>query len=571
LQIRIHIKAPDALRPEPPRFETSPHSPSEGLADTAIPTSSNTPSTPKAGGAAFRVALGILISRITGLIRERLVAHYFGNSAVADAFRAAIRIPNLLNNLFGEGVLSASFVTVYSKLRAQQRDEEAEHLAGAVFGLLAIACSVLVLLGVLLTPFLIDVLAPGFSGEKRELTIHMVRILFPGTGLLVMSAWCLGILNSHRRFLLSYTAPVAVNLALIVTLVTVGNYTSQDTLAIYLAWASVVGSGLQFLVQLPRVLQCVPHLRPLFDAASENVRIVIRNFGPIFVSRGVVQISGYVDSIIASWLPTGAVAALGYGQIIAILPISLFSMSVSAAELPTFSSALGTEQQVAAFLQERLLGGLRRIAYLVVPSAVAFLVLGDVVAGALYQSGRFHRADTVYVWGVLAGSAIGLLATALGRLYSSAFYALYDTKTPLRFAVVRVLLTTALGFIFALVLPRILHVDPKWGVAGLTASAGIAGWVEFSLLRRSLARRIGQTSLEPEFLMTLWATAFVAAGLAFGLKTTLGTSHPLPLAVVALGLYAAVYFGLTYYFGIEEAKGTVRGLLRRLSGRRPRS
>ena len=420
------------------------------------------------GGAAFRVALGIFISRVTGLIRERVIAHYFGNSGVADAFRAAIRIPNLLNNLFGEGVLSASFVTVYSRLRAQERTEEAEHLASAVFGILALVCAVMVTLGVLLTPWLIDAIAPGFSGERRELTIRMVRILFPGTGLLVMSAWCLGILNSHRRFLLSYTAPVAVNFTMITALVVFGPRVTQDRLAIYLAWSSVLGSGLQFLVQLPRVLKLVPHFRPLLDTASEQIRTVIRNFGPIFLSRGVVQISAYIDSMIASLLPLGAVAALGYGQIISLLPISLFSMSVSAAELPALSSALGTETEVAGYLRTRLQTGLRRIAFFIVPSAVAFLVLGDVVAGALYQSGRFHRTDTVYVWAVLAGSSVGLLATALGRLYSSAFYALYDTKTPLRFAIVRVVLTTSLGFLFALWLPRPLGIDLKWGVAGLT-------------------------------------------------------------------------------------------------------
>ena len=312
------------------------------------------------GGAAFRVALGIFISRITGLIRERVIAHYFGNSGVADAFRQAIRIPNLLNNLFGEGVLSASFVTVYSRLRAQERTEEAEHVANAVFGILALVCAILVSLGVLLTPWLIYVIAPGFSGERRDLTIRMVRILFPGTGLLVMSAWCLGILNSHRRFLLSYTAPVAVNFTMIAALVIFGPRVAQDRLAIYLAWSSVLGSGLQFLVQLPRVLQLVPHFRPLLDTASEHIRLVVRNFGPIFLSRGVVQISAYIDSMIASLLPLGAVAALGYGQIISLLPISLFSMSVSAAELPALSSALGSETEVAEYLRKRLQAGLRR-------------------------------------------------------------------------------------------------------------------------------------------------------------------------------------------------------------------
>lgn len=516
------------------------------------------------GGAAFRVALGILISRITGLIRESVVAHYFGDSAVADAFRQAIRIPNLLSNLFGEGVLSASFVTVYSRLRAEARHEEAERLAGAVFSILALVCGVVVAVGVALTPLLIDVIAPGFHGEKRELTVRMVRILFPGAGLLAMSAWCLGILNSHRRFLLSYTAPVALNLTMIAAMLWFGTYAPPDVLAIYAAWASVFGSGLVFLVQLPRVLQLVPHFRPLIDFASEQARLVIRNFGPIFLSRGVVQISAYIDSIIASLLPTGAVAALGYGQIISVLPVSLFSMSVSAAELPALSSAIGTETEIAAYLRKRLEAGLRRIAFFVVPSAVAFLILGDVVAGGLYQTGRFNRSATVYVWSVLAGSAVGLLATSLGRLYSSTFYALYDTKTPLRFAVIRVMLTTALGFVCSLWLPRALGIDVKWGVAGLTASAGAAGWVEFALLRRSLALRIGKISLPPEFLAKLWTTALAAGGLGFALKQVLGTGHPRPLAVVVLGMYSLIYITGTYLWRIEESRNAVVMLAKRL-------
>jgi len=342
---------------------------------------------------------------------------------------------------------------------------------------------------------------------------------------------------------------------------------TQDRLAIYLAWSSVLGSGLQFLVQLPRVLKLVPHFRPLLDTASEQIRTVIRNFGPIFLSRGVVQISAYIDSMIASLLPLGAVAALGYGQIISLLPISLFSMSVSAAELPALSSALGTETEVAGYLRTRLQTGLRRIAFFIVPSAVAFLVLGDVVAGALYQSGRFYRTDTVYVWAVLAGSSVGLLATALGRLYSSAFYALYDTKTPLRFAIVRVVLTTSLGFLFALWLPRPLGIDPKWGVAGLTISAGLSGWVEFALLRRALTRRIGAVSLPHKFLIILWTSASAGAALGFGVKRLMGTVHPLPLAVASLATYGAIYLCGTYLLGIGESRKAVEGVLRRLPAR----
>ncbi len=516
-------------------------------------------------GASSYVALGILVSRLTGLIRERVIGHYLGlDSIVADAFRAAIRIPNLLNNLFGEGVLSASFVTVYSKLRALEEDEEADHLAEAVFGLLALVCSILVLLGVLLTPFLIAAIAPGFRGYKRELTIHIVRILFPATGLLVMSAWCLGVLNSHRRFLLSYTAPVALNLTVIAVSILFGRST-QDELVIYVAWGFVVGSGLQFLVQLPRVLALLPRFRPALDFGSHYIRSVIGNFGPIFLSRGVVQISAYVDSMIASLLPTGAVAALGYGQVISVLPVSLFSMSVSAAELPALSSALGNQDEIAAFLRSRLSSGLRRIAFFIIPSAVAFLVLGDVLAAALYQSGRFQHSDAVWVWSVLAGSAVGLLATSLGRLYSSAFYALLDTRTPLRFAVLRVLLTTALGLLFALPMPVWLGISQKWGVAGLTVSAGIAGWVEFSLLRHALGNRIGKIPLPADFIWKLWGTAFVGAGLGYALKQVTGVAHPVLVAIAVLSLYGAVYLGGTSLLRIPESISTIKAVTQRLS------
>ncbi len=517
-------------------------------------------------GASSRVALGILISRLTGLARERFIAHYFGlETVLADAFRAAIRIPNLLGTLFGEGVLSAAFVTVYAKLRAAQQDEEAEHVAAAVFGILSLVCSVLVLLAICFTPIFIDLIAPGFKKDERgALTIHLVRIVFAATGLSVLSAWCLGVLNSHRRFLLSYLAPVALNLTVIAALISFGRHSVPDRLVFDAAWAYVGGSALQFLVQLPKVLEILPGFRPVIEWHSPHVRSVLRNFGPIFLSRGVVQISAYVDQMIASWLPKGAVAALFSGQVITILPISLFSMSVSAAELPALSSAIGSKEEVAGFLRTRLSAGLRRIAFFIIPSAVAFLLLGDVLGGALYQTGQFHHSDTLYLWSVLAGSAVGLLATSLGRLYSSAFYALLDTRTPLRFAIIRVVLTTGLGLLFALRAPHWLGIDQKWGVAGLTASAGIAGWVEFALLRHALGQRIGKTPLSAEFVLKLWSVAFIGGCLAFLVKIGLGSAHPLLLASVVLPVYGIVYFGGTLLLRVDESRTTITSVLRRV-------
>ncbi|HEY0351297.1 MAG TPA: murein biosynthesis integral membrane protein MurJ, partial [Gemmatimonadales bacterium] len=356
-------------------------------------------------------------------MRNRAFAHYLGTSDAADAFNAAFKIPNFLQNLFGEGVLSASFIPVYARLIARDNQEEARRVAGAVFSILALATSLLVGLGVAFTPALIALIAPGFEGEKREITIRLVRILFPGAGLLVFSAWCLGVLNSHRRFFLSYAAPALWNLAIIGTLIGFGRSAGGYRLAVFAAWGSVAGSALQFLVQLPTVLRLLGGLRWRLERASEAVRTVVRNFVPVFVGRGVVQISAYVDTVLASLLPTGAVAALSYAQVIYTLPVSLFGMSVSAAELPAMSSTEGEGSERNAQLRTRLERGLRQIALFVIPSAMAFLALGDVITGALYQSGEFTRATTVYVWGILAGSAVGLLASTLGRLYASTFYA----------------------------------------------------------------------------------------------------------------------------------------------------
>ena len=393
------------------------------------------------------VASGISLSRIAGLVRDRVFAHYFGDSDAADAFRAAFRIPNLLQNLFGEGALSASFIPVYASLLAHKAEDEAEKVACAVFCLLALAMSCLVLIGILATPFLASIIAPGFGGAKLQLTISLVRILFPGAGLLAISAWCLGVLNSHRRFFISYSAPVAWNVMMIISLVGFGGRLEQFSLTKVLAWGSVAGSALQLGVQLPQVLRLIHRFRVVIGLTTESVRAVVRNFGPMLISRGVVQISAYIDTVLASFLPTGALAALVYAQTLYTLPVSLFGMSVSAAELPALSSASGEAHEVSAYLRNRLNAALRWIAFFVVPSAMGFLALGDVIAGAVYQTGRFGHRDSVYVWAILGGSAIGLLATTLGRLYASAYYALRDTRTPLRFAVLRVLLTAVLGYV----------------------------------------------------------------------------------------------------------------------------
>jgi putative peptidoglycan lipid II flippase len=505
------------------------------------------------------VAAGILCSRLAGLVRLRVFAHYFGlQSDSADAFNAAFRIPNFLQNLFGEGALSASFIPVYAALVARGERRDANRVAGAVASLLAVVVAALVLVGVFATPALITVIAPGFTGPKRELTIEIVRVLFPGAGLLVLSAWCLGVLNSHHRFLLSYAAPVMWNAAMIVTLVVFGGQTTLPRLAVLLAWGSVAGSALQFAVQVPVVWRVAPDLRFALTAGSEHVRIVTRNFVPVFISRGVVQVSAYIDALLASLLPTGAVTGLTNAQLLYTLPVSLFGMSIAAAELPGMSG----DSTSAEALRVRLDRGLRQIAFFVVPSAMAFFALGDIIAAALLQTGRFRHEDAVYVWGILAGSAVGLLPSTLGRLYSSAYYALRDTRTPLRYALVHVVLATGLGYLFAIPLPRLLGVSPIWGAAGLTASAGLAGWAEMLLLRTTMNARIGRSGLRAAYVSKLWVAAAAGAAIAWVIKLTIPSVHPVLTAIFVLGAYGALYLGTTWLLGVGEATMTLARIVR---------
>ncbi len=508
------------------------------------------------------VAAGILASRLVGFVRSAVVAHFLGNGAVAGAWTAAFRIPNFLQNLFGEGALSASFIPVYAQLRQRGEDEAARRVAGAVAALLGLVTAILVAVGVAATPLLIDLIAPGFAGETRELTIRLVRIAFPGTGLLVLSAWCLGVLNSHRRFFLSYAAPVAWNVAIIVGFVLARGTPDLPRLAELAMWGAVAGSLLQLLVQLPSVLDLLGGLRLSLRDRSPELRTVLRNFAPVATARGVTQVSSYVDTLIASLISASAVASLGYAQLIATLPVSLFGMSVSASELPEMSRASGSADEVAAEVRGRLDRGLAQVAYFVVPSAVAFLAIGHVLAGILFESGRFSRADSLTVWSILGASAVGLLAATMGRLYSSSFYALRDTRSPLRYALVRVGVGLVLGWLLGVRLPPVLGISPRWATAGLALAAAIAACLEFALLRQGMNGRIGRTGLRAGFTARLVLAALLAAVAAWAAQAVLPALGPKVGGILVAGTFGVAYLFGTWLLAVPQAKGLLDRLRR---------
>lgn len=524
------------------------------------------------------VAVGILLSRLAGLVRERAITYYVGQGLAGDAFRAALRIPNVLQNLLGEGVLSASFIPVFTRLRAEGREEEARGVAGAVLGLLLAVAAALVLGGLVFAEQLTGLLARGFSGEKLALTVDLVRILTPGIGFLVLSAWCLGVLNSHRRFLLPYAAPVLWNAAIVTAVVVAGLRTrDQASLAAALAWGAFVGGALQFAVQVPTVRRLEPGLRPSLALRLPGVRQVLRALGPVVAGRGAVQILGYVELAVASLLAAGAVSALSVAQVLYLLPISVFGMSVAAAELPELASG---ERSGRSTVGRRLDAGLARIAFFVVPTMALYAAVGDLVVATLYEGGRFDRLDTLQVWAVLLAFTPGLLATTSSRLLQSALYATGDTRLPAVLSVARVALSVALGVLLMGTfdqlsltmdglevvgrLPGVLDLDPalrvgeesarRLGAVGLALGASVSAVLENAALRSVVGRRVARTRAGGGQLDRIGAAALAAAVTALLVR---GLVEGLPVALqgpVVVAVAGAVYLGAAALLRIPELR-----------------
>ena len=272
--------------------------------------------------------------------------------------------------------------------------------------------------------------------------------------------------------------------------------------------------------------------------------------------------SAYIDQVLASYLGPASVAAMAYAQTIYTLPVSLFGMAIAAAALTEMSRTTGTEEKVVQELEARLTSGIRRMAFFVVPSAVAFVVLGDVVTATLFQTGHFGRSDSHFVWFVLAGSAVGLVATTQSRLFVSTFWALGNTKTPLRIACFRVALTAVFGLIAVFPLRSIFELDVIYCSAALTASAGVAGWIEFLMLRYALASKIGRFDLAGRMISALWGIALASAAAAFGVKLLLPGLQVVIRGIAVLGVYGLLYISGAAAARIPEAAEAIRPIRR---------
>lgn len=512
--------------------------------------------------AAFWVGAGIFTSRVSGFVREAALAYFFGSSAVADVWRAALRTPNVLQNLLGEGTLSASFIPVYAEFLEQGREEDAGRFAGAVLGILTLVAGGLALLGMAVAPFLVRLLFFDWEPWMQELAVRIIRIFFPMTAILVLSAWSVGVLNTHRRFFVSYVAPVFWNLAIIGSMVVFGLGLGLEAaeadadLVVLTAWGALVGGTLQVAFQAPWILRHLRHFRLSASRRVAGVKEAIENFIPVVTARGVVNLSGWIDVVLAAQLAVGAVAVLGYAQILYVLPISLFAMSVAASELPELSRK---REEARRSLAPRVSQALRRISYFVIPSTLAYLFLGDVVTAALFQRGDFGETDTLVVYGVLACYAVGLPASSGSRALSSAFYAIRDTRTPARVAYLRVGLSIALGVALMFPLDTLGVGRLRFGAAGLALGASAAAWLEYVLLRKRLAKAIGPHGPGVAMIVRSVLAGCLASAAAVAVLTVLPTVPPgsdavssmigLPVVFVAplmRALETVLPFGVVY-------------------------
>ena len=533
-------------------------------------------------GGALRVSVGILSSRLTGLLRDIFIARYGGVGIGTDVLYAALRGPNFLQNLLGEQALSASLIPVYSGLIARGQVREARSLANAVIGILALSVTVVVSIGVLVAPFLVSVLFPGFRGKGAEvhaLAVDAVRILFPMSGLLVLASWCLSILNSHRRFFLPYFAPVLWNLsiigALLIASIAFGaGHLGPRQFVLTACVGALCGGLLQLLVQLPTTLGLLGSLRPSLRW-SEDLSETIRRFLPTMTGRGVVQLAAYLDYFLASLLASGALAAVSLSQRLYLLPIALFGSAVAVAELPSLARL--PEDERGTQLIERVATSVRRSAFLTVPTVVGFMGFGLILVLALFGGGEFQRDDGWVVYLTLCAYSAGMLASMCSRLLQNAYFVHGDTKSPAVVAMVRVALSFGMALPLVFLLDRFALSDlvpsapvsgePLFlGALGLAISSAVGGWFELTALLFRFRRRHGAMQWPWRRLALMLGLALVSLLPAMALWWLLADLNVRILAPLLIGALALPYCGVSLLLRLEEASFfwlRARGLLRR--------
>jgi putative peptidoglycan lipid II flippase len=436
------------------------------------------------------VSSATFLSRVLGLVREQVFAYLFGAGFATDAFIAAFRIPNLLRDLFAEGALSSAFIPVFTDHLHNQGKQRAWELANLVLSLLVVVVSVIVLLGIVFSPYIVRVIAPGFAEEagKQQLTALLSRIMFPFLLLIALAALAMGILNTFRRFGIPALAPAMLNLGMIAGGVLLSPL--FDPPIIGMALGVLLGGFGQMAIQIPSLWKIGFRFRLGINLRDPGVRRILLLMAPATLGLASTQVNIFVNTLIASLLPQGSVSYLNYSFRLMQFPIGVFGVAVATVTFPIVSAYAAKKQK--GELLSTFSSSLKLVFFLSIPSAVFLAVASRPVISVLFQHGRFNFLDTMATSQALVFYCIGLFAYSSVRLTASTFYAMGDTKTPVKTSAVAVAVNIGLN----LLLMRPL------GFRGLALAASVAAMTNLFLLLRILHRRSG-----PLDLRDIWTTS----------------------------------------------------------------
>lgn len=383
----------------------------------------------------------ILISRLLGFVRERAVAEVFGRTWETDAFRAAFLIPDLMYFLLVGGALSAAFIPVFSQYLATRDEEEAWRVASSFLNLVIGLLLLFAILGVIFTPALAPLVAYSFTGQERDLLIHLMRLMFPAVFLTAIAGLGIGIQNAYQRFVLPMVGPIVYNLGIILGAYLLGPRIGIDGLA----YGTVAGALGNVLVQAPFLIRKA-RWRPVIEWAHEGMREILRLMGPALVGLSVAQLNLIVGTNLASALSEGSITALNMANRLMQFPLGVFAMGISTVLFPSMSR-LAARGELDA-LRATFSRGLRTILFVTVPSAVGLAVLGEPVIRLLFQAGAFGARDTTATYQALLYYTPALIGLSGIQILTRVFYSLHDTRTPVWVSLFTLGTNTALSLLF---------------------------------------------------------------------------------------------------------------------------
>jgi len=455
------------------------------------------------------VSIAVMFSRVLGLVRETIFARFFGAGYLYDAFVVAFKIPNILRDLFAEGALSAAFVKVFTDYQIKRTELEAWQLASLVFNVLAVVMSIITVIGILLAPWTVPLLARGFSPEKAALAVTLTQIMFPFILLVALAALAMGVLNTKGRFGIPASASTAFNIFSITTGLFFAYWLSgggwerspdKDLVPSLAAqWAiigmaigTLAGGAAQLLIQLPSMLGVGFRFSPHLSFADPGVRRVMRLMGPALIGTSAVQIKVLVDVFVVSTIDGGQ-SWLSYSFRLMQFPIGVFGVAIGTAAIPTLSR-LASENNIVRF-RETLSDAIKLVFLLTIPAACGLIVLGEPIVALIYQGGAFRAFDTNMVAWSLAAYSIGLAGYAAIKVLSPSFYAMDDARTPMfiSIATIAVHAPVSFGMMYLLSGIGVSAERPNgYGHVGVALATSAVALVNFTALTYFMRKKIGR-------------------------------------------------------------------------------